>query len=381
VTLYCCPHDQVISATTVQGIGWRGMSAEEVEKTGGHGVFTQRVFASGWEVGKDTAQSPVYRYWEDDWRATVNRQKGFWYPASPSAKFGLFRALNAGDDPLAALGTLATAPLLYFARLIAKPHINADPPEKWSIPIAAPKLDEPFEPEAMRYGCVSEICVDGLKSRFNESYDPPSAARNARKSEAEKQADDPYDTFESSEPAMHAQGTRQTEAAQRYEHHAVMRQEARRNEGHGRTQGWVDKDGKVIGEDDLANATLEYKVWRNGQIGKILTEGSKNNPTNHSTILTNPMHAEKALAYDIAIGLCYLSERDWKTLRIEADWRFGDGLDKSNPNKKYSEYFSYGDYGGELLHKWAHSDVEAIKPTKIQDQREGDFFLKAGDIV
>jgi hypothetical protein len=26
VTLYCNPHDQVISASTVQGIGWRGES-------------------------------------------------------------------------------------------------------------------------------------------------------------------------------------------------------------------------------------------------------------------------------------------------------------------------------------------------------------------
>ncbi|RBL65269.1 hypothetical protein C3E98_043905, partial [Pseudomonas sp. MWU13-2625] len=25
VTAYCCPHDQVISAVTVQGIGWRGI--------------------------------------------------------------------------------------------------------------------------------------------------------------------------------------------------------------------------------------------------------------------------------------------------------------------------------------------------------------------
>ncbi|WP_018442298.1 T6SS effector phospholipase Tle3 domain-containing protein [Trinickia symbiotica] len=381
VTLYCCPHDQVISATTVQGIGWRGMSAEEIERTGGHGVFTQRVFASGWLVGKDPADSPTYRYWEDDWRATVNRSKGFWYPPSPSAEFGLYRALNANENPLAALGTLATAPLLYFARLIAKPRINADPPENWTIPVTAPKLDEPFEPEAMRYGRVSEIVVDGLKSRFNESYDPPSAARNAQKREGDKDADDPYDTFSSRKPEMHAQGTQESEAAQRYEDHALMRQEARRNERHGRTKGWVNDDGKVAGEDNLAKATIEYKAWRNGQIGKILKEGSKNNPTNHSTILTNPMHARKALAYDIAIGLCYLSEDDWWALRIEADWRFGNGLSDTNPAKMYWEYFDMGTKNGVPLHDWAHNDPEAVKPAEIDDQREGDLFLSAGGVV
>ncbi|PMS37404.1 hypothetical protein B0G57_11631 [Trinickia symbiotica] len=381
VTLYCCPHDQVISATTVQGIGWRGMSAEEIERTGGHGVFTQRVFASGWVVGKDPTASPTYRYWEDDWRATVNRSKGFWYPPSPRAEFGLLRALRANENPLAALGTLASAPILYFATLVVKPRINADPPSGWTIPVDAPKLDEPFEPEAMRYGRVSEIVVDGLKSRFNETYDPPSAARNAQKSEGEKNADDPYDTFHSSDPALQRQGTLESEAAQRYEDHALMRQEARRNENFGATKGWVSRDGKVLGEDDLAKATLEYKRWRNGQIGKILKDGNKNNPTNHSTILTNPTHAEKALAYDIAIGLCYLSERDWKTLRIEADWRFCNGLSDSNPVKKYSKYFETGKFNDQHLHDWACSDPEVVRPTKIQDQREGELFLNAGDFL
>jgi hypothetical protein len=381
VTLYCCPHDQVISATTVQGIGWRGMSAEEVEKTGGRGVLTQRVFASGWEVGKDTAQSPGYRYWEDDWRAAVNRQKGFWYPPSPAARFGLLRALRANENPLAALGTLASAPLLYFVALVVKPRINADPPNGWSIPVDAPKLDEPFEPEAVRYGRVSEIVVDGLKSRFNETYDPPSAARNAQKSEAEKRADDPYDTFKAQEPELQAQGTVQSEAAQRYEDHALMRQEARRNEHFGATKGWVNEEGKVVGEDNVAEATSEYKVWRNGQIGKILTNGNKNNPTNHSTILTNPTHAEKALAYDIAIGLCYLSEDDWWTLRIEADWRFGNGLEDSNRVKRYFRYFQTGKYQSLQLHEWAGIDPEAMRPDEIQDQREGELFLNVGDMV
>ncbi|WP_425332386.1 T6SS effector phospholipase Tle3 domain-containing protein, partial [Ralstonia pseudosolanacearum] len=70
VTLYSCPHDQVISATTVRGIGWRGMSDAEVKATGGAGVFTQRVFASGFAVGQwNGDKPPVYDTWKDDWRS------------------------------------------------------------------------------------------------------------------------------------------------------------------------------------------------------------------------------------------------------------------------------------------------------------------------
>ena len=51
VTLYCNPHDQVISATPVQGIGWRGMEQAEIDACSGVGVFTQRVFAQDHPVG------------------------------------------------------------------------------------------------------------------------------------------------------------------------------------------------------------------------------------------------------------------------------------------------------------------------------------------
>ncbi|MBY0242033.1 MAG: hypothetical protein K2X55_22250, partial [Burkholderiaceae bacterium] len=39
VTLYCCPHDQVIGSEAVQGIGWRGLSEAEIKETHGAGVF------------------------------------------------------------------------------------------------------------------------------------------------------------------------------------------------------------------------------------------------------------------------------------------------------------------------------------------------------
>jgi hypothetical protein len=93
------------------------------------------------------------------------------------------------------------------------------------------------------------------------------------------------------------------------------------------------------------------------------------------------MHAEKALAYDVAIGLCYLSPEQMAELRIEADWRFGDGIDKNRPNKKYWEYFAQGVQDGEPLHEWIKIDPEAKRPEKIIDEREGDFFLNLGGLI
>ncbi|WP_435574707.1 T6SS effector phospholipase Tle3 domain-containing protein [Burkholderia cenocepacia] len=96
VTLYCCPHDQVISAVTVQGIGWRGLGrikdatkedgpSKELIDIGADGVLTQRVFATHWEVGK----VGDYSYWTNDWRyGKKGTTPGFWFPPSPPAKFG-----------------------------------------------------------------------------------------------------------------------------------------------------------------------------------------------------------------------------------------------------------------------------------------------------
>ncbi|RQR91514.1 hypothetical protein DIE02_35115, partial [Burkholderia sp. Bp8991] len=84
-------HDQVISAVTVQGIGWRGISKHELDDIGAAGILTQRVFASDFPVG---VKKP-YRYWEDDWRHGKQGTKpGFWYPPSPPAKFNLVGAVK-----------------------------------------------------------------------------------------------------------------------------------------------------------------------------------------------------------------------------------------------------------------------------------------------
>ena len=165
-----------------------------------------------------------------------------------------------------------------------------------------------------------------------------------------------------------------------------MRQEARREvQLKWKPADWVTADGAVAGEDNPANAPADYRDWHKSRISTILLGGQHNNPTNHSTTMTNSEHAEKALAYDVAIGMCHLSADDWWKLRIEADWRFHDGMEDSNPAKKYGNYFKDGvmedvqnDHGvsGEAsLFEWAHRAAEAKIPAGIEDQREGQWYL------
>ncbi|MFX1674990.1 hypothetical protein PWR63_22525 [Paraburkholderia sp. A2WS-5] len=379
VTLYCCPHDQVISATTVQGIGWRGLAGRELADTGAQGVLTQRVFATHFPVGLYSLKNtPLeYRYWEDDWRHGKGKTSGFWYPPSPPAKYGLTDAWSGNENPVGWFATTMTAPLLSIVTLVTSSldamRVNADPPTGWKVVADAPRLDEPFTPKALRYGKECEI-EDGpnAHSDFNESHDPPAAARDAAKTDAKP--DDPYDNYEKGAKAI---GDKGSEAAQRYEDHAILRMRALRQ----RNPDWIDGNGNVIGEDGKSTAPEGYTQWRNAQVVSILNKGANNNPTNHSTIMTNPMHAEKALAYDVAIGLCYLSPEQMKALRLEADWRLGIGMGDDNPNKKYSKYFENGLLGGVSLDIWAKTDDEAKMPAKIADEREGSFYLNIGGVA
>ncbi|WP_373383047.1 effector protein Tle3 domain-containing protein [Burkholderia ubonensis] len=154
---------------------------------------------------------------------------------------------------------------------------------------------------------------------------------------------------------------------------------------------WVNADGKVVGEDNPADASADYSAWHKGRISTILIDGQRNNPTNHSTTMTNPDHAQKALAYDVAIGVCHLSADDWKALRIEADWRMWKGVDKDNPAWKYTRYFTDGTMkdvpndkgmtGEASLYEWAHRIDEAKIPDGIEDHREGSLYLAARALV
>ncbi|OXJ40834.1 hypothetical protein CFB82_01510 [Burkholderia sp. HI2714] len=64
--------------------------------------------------------------------------------------------------------------------------------------------------------------------------------------------------------------------------------------------------------------------------------------------------------------------------RIEADWRFGESLDKVNPNKIYAAYFEKGKMNGDFLQDWVLKDPEATLPKSIDDKRQGGALLGIG---
>ncbi|RQR68368.1 hypothetical protein DID97_36005, partial [Burkholderia sp. Bp8977] len=89
-----------------------------------------------------------------------------------------------------------------------------------------------------------------------------------------------------------------------------------------------------------------------------------------------------ALAYDVAVGLCYITPEQLYDLRIEADWRMGDGIPLENPNKRYADYFASGTLDRTPLPEWAHGETSEGKvPDAIADEREGEFYLKVGGVV
>jgi hypothetical protein len=360
VTLYCCPHDQVISATPVQGIGWLGMHADEIKACKGEDVFSQRVFAQGYPVGAPPDKSSAYHFLNDRWNKNLKDGKdGFWHPPSPTARFSLRHGLDANTSLLGKAMTVATCWLLSAMDLFKTP-VNASPEEDWVIPINAPPLPEPFTPQARRFGQVSE--------QFDEGYDPGGNSRNAQKPQAEKAADDPYDshtTLKTKDGSMddRPMGDTNSEAQMRYEDRARLRMRARR-------EGLADENNQVIGEDDPAQASEAHKQWRSAKIKTFLSESVDQNATDHSTIVTNPMHAEKAMAYDVAIGVCRLSKDELRELRVEADWRYLRELrNKKRPNGRFAEYFNTGKMANKDIHSWANNTSEGCMPPTITDER------------
>ncbi|WP_308076541.1 hypothetical protein [Paraburkholderia megapolitana] len=375
VTLYSNPHDQVISAAPVQGMGWRGLHPDEVALVKGSSLFTQRVFASGWKVGQ--ASPATYRTWEDDWRYGKGSTKQFFFPESPPAKYNLVKALRGNTHWYGKLGSFAASPVLYIVTMatsaLGMMRTNGDPPKDWRVFCDAPGLPEVFTPQAIRYGAVVSVKDGSVTSDFNEENDPVASARNKNKA---VNPDDPYDSYKAPNADMAPQGDAESEASQRYDDHAIARMEAR----HSKNSDWV-QDGNVIGESGPdAQMPDGYQAWRNKEIVQILSV-PVNNPTNHSTIMGNPMHAEKALAYDVAIGICRIPPEQLNMFRVEADWRFGNALEKDNPNKRYGEYFQYGTMDNASLTKWVTSDADAKLPDEIDDKRQGGKLLTIGEAV
>ncbi|WBS01995.1 DUF3274 domain-containing protein [Pseudoduganella sp. SL102] len=357
VTLYCCPHDQVISALSVQGIGWRGMSAQEIDATGGTGVFCQRVFAQGHEIGR---KGP-YHYWDNHYAKPEKGSDGFWIPRSPAASYSVSKGLLSSRDCFGWIMTFLTAPLMISATKVVTMRVNALPDKKWSIPVDAPELTPPFFPASIRFGQIAG---------FDQHYDVPGHDRDPGR---EREADDPYAVVtpidardgESPREATDAgKGDRNSEARMRYEDRGFLRMQAKREKR-------ARNDERIEGEMMGGSVSKEHKEWRDQHIKTNMAANLDANATDHSTIMTNPEHAEKALAYDVAVGMCVIPTTELHELRMAADWRLSKGLPDDNEQIPLSEYFESGTLDNVSLPKWVGTaGSEGSMPEKIDDRRE-----------
>jgi len=147
-------------------------------------------------------------------------------------------------------------------------------------------------------------------------------------------------------------------------------------------EGLVKSGDKVEAENDPAKADDKYKAWRTEKIKTMLAENLDAHATDHSTIMTNPMHAEKALAYDVAVGCCDIRAEDLHQMRIVADWRLlGRLKGRNDPHKAFFEYFDTGKFKKLSTYEWVRvPSSEGTMPTKIADEREWAPAPKSEDL-
>ncbi|MBB5367346.1 MULTISPECIES: hypothetical protein [unclassified Janthinobacterium] len=87
--------------------------------------------------------------------------------------------------------------------------------------------------------------------------------------------------------------------------------------------------------------------------------------------MTNPMHAERALAYDVPVGECRIKPEALRKLRVAADWRLLKWLDETNSAKIFEEYFAKATLDEVSISEWVgRSDCPACMPDSIVDQRQ-----------
>lgn len=357
VTLYFNPHDKVISTTTIQGIGWRGLSKEEIDAAGGAQVFSQRVFAQGFDVGS----KGIYDFWDNHHKKPKPGSKDFWFPHSQDACYSLSKGIDANPTALGKILTFSMAPFMIVATSLYKEPINALPPKNWKTPLSAPKLPVPFKPQAVRFGTASE--------QFDQGMDAPGEYRdkNQTRDVGSPYAGDrkmPEHATEGSglKNTDAAAGNAETEASLLYEHHAMLRMEGKR-------EGLYKTSADVLMEDSPETADAKYKEWRTRKIKDSLAECIDTHATDHSTIMTNGEHARMALAYDVAIGVCNIKQDDFYKFRVAADWRLLSGLADDDPNMMFQEYFQLGLLGNQSIVNWSKSG-DGSMPSKILDKRK-----------
>ena len=85
--------------------------------------------------------------------------------------------------------------------------------------------------------------------------------------------------------------------------------------------------------------------------------------------MTNPELAQKALAYDVAAGVCTIRQEALRKLRVTADWSLLNGA--SFESSEFFEYYDNGTFKTVPLYTWANDkDSPARKPQGIIDERQ-----------
>jgi len=352
VTLYANPHDQVISAVTVRGIGWLGITDRkefnEIEATRAQGVLVQRVFAQGFPVG----EIGKYHYWHHHWRKPKTGSHDFWMPHSKIAEHSMKKGLEASTTRLGTFFTVVMAPVAAVVTALLRQRVNALPDADWEVPVDAPALVPPFLPQSMRFGQAS--------AAFDQGYDPPGASRSVSRA---RESGDGYAGVNKAPDGTTdtALGNNRDEASLRYEQHAMLRLRAKREKLYA-------ADAQVVEEDDPSKASAKYTAWRTEHIKVSLSETVDAAATDHSTIFTNAMHSERALAYDVAVGVCQIAENEWQVFMKLADWRHLQKLDIPEV-KIFESHFTTGSINEIPVQEWIKSNEKTKIPFSIVDKR------------
>ena len=406
VFLYCNPHDRVISIDTVQGMGWRGLSDEEIVKTKAAGILFQRVWAEGkpgqpYKVG--ATPGSYFDYWSQTNGADPSIPR-FWTPRSDQLRVQFTGIWS--DDRRGVLGKGLVTIWGCIAQVVVSVvglardslgDVNGYPDDGWKVCVNAPEVPcKGIEPKSL-YLASSAWFRPGeplgkgdprVKGPFNRYKESASDSLNANRKTFEGK-----DAYAEQRETGH--GDAASEASMRYDQNAGIRQKARRAiyDDSGGKQ-WFGPDGalnffgKRFNEDDISKMSAAKHVDINGtdfgafekteRMG-LLAKGADQQATNHSTILTNPEHSEHVLAYDVDVGLCQFGNVQMNQLRRMADWRwckpeekkdyFPPGRDAGKDNE--FEYYGTAQVGKKKLMEIDKfdPDQDALSILKIEAER------------
>lgn len=389
VVVNCNPADQLIGVVSLQGIGWRGITREERRVIGAEGVLSQRVWADGfaselgtpdpWKVGEGGQRT--YHYWKNHWARPRPTFDPFWYPPAPRVRYvwgaawtdpGRSAGSALGATAMAAVATLVVPPLPLLGI-----SVNATPDRDHEVTDDGSKVDEPIVPSARHgrrfdHGKAREHELLAPNDVVDDPQDPYNVARQKTVPRLERDAVRDEDREIGWAPH---EGDAQTEAGLRYEHNGRVRMAARRHALNAANEDdrkrWNEMADRYDGKDAEANAFMAEHF--DAERIASLARGKDVNAVDHSTILDNAVHAEKVVAYDVALGYVKVTKDEMRLFRQVADWRWvpesrGDAA--LTEIERHIEYYANGTLGGIALERDESYRLRAPVGLGIEHERE-----------